>query len=146
MSILAAADLFSRLTYPFITDKLKISSRKTFLIGILILGISRSVLAESRTYNSLIVICAIYGYARALIVVNMTLTISEYCTKNCPEKLPGALGLNMIIKGFCVLTLGQLLGYIRDITSSYPISLHSQNILLVIVFIVWTVELIWYKK
>lgn len=103
-------------------------------------------MAEMSDYKSLIIVCAFFGYCRALTVVNQVLTVSEYCTKHCPEKLPGALGLNMLIKGFSVITLGQLLGYVRDITQSYNMSLHSQNILLSIAMIVWTIELAWYRR
>jgi uncharacterized membrane protein len=79
-------------------------------------------------------------------VVNQILTISEFCTKQYPEKLPGALGINMIMKAVGVITIGVFLGWIRDLSGSYTISLHSQNILISIVMILWVVELTWYKR
>lgn len=107
MSILAAADLASRLTLPTITDKLKVSCRMIFLIGAILLTCTRAILAETADRYQLIIISAIYGYVRAATVVNQNLTISEYTSQ---DKLAGALGLNMITKGFLVITVGQFLG------------------------------------
>lgn len=107
MSILAAADLASRLTLPTITDKLKVSCRMIFLIGAILLTCTRATLAETSSRNKLIIMSAIYGYVRAATVVNQNLTISEYTSQ---DKLAGALGLNMITKGILVITVGQFLG------------------------------------
>lgn len=100
-------DLASRLTLPSITDRLKISCRVIFLIGAILLTISRAILAETSNRTNLIVMSAIYGYVRAATVVNQSLTISEY---SAPDKLSSALSLTMIMKGVFVMTIGQLLG------------------------------------
>lgn len=110
MSVLAAADLASRLTLPSLTDNLKISCRTIFLIGAILLTITRTVLAETLNRHNLIVMSAVYGYVRAATVVNQNLTISEYASQ---EKLGGALSLNMITKGIFVMTIGQLLGNLQ---------------------------------
>jgi hypothetical protein len=115
------------------------------MVGTLTLGIIRSILAELTDFSALIITCALFGYFRAMAVVNQVLTISEFCNKYHPDKIPGALGLNMIIKGIAVISIGQLLGWFRDLTQSYTLSLHSQNILLTIVMIIWTIELTWYR-
>lgn len=146
MTVLAGFDLLSRLTFHIFTDRLRLSHRKTFMVGTLTLGIVRSILAEQTNYTVVIVTCAFFGYFRALTVVNQVMTISEFCTEWYPQKLAGALGLNMIIKGISVITVGELLGWIRDLSGSYAVSLHSQNILLSIVMIVWIIELTWYRK
>lgn len=107
MSILATADLASRLTLPTLTDKLKLSCRAVFLIGAILLTISRTILAETLDRHKLIIMSAIYGYIRAATVVNQNLTISEYASQ---DKLGSALSLNMIAKGIFVMTIGQFLG------------------------------------
>lgn len=141
MSALAACDLLSRLTFNFFTDRMKLSDRSNFMIGTFISGFARSALAELTNFPALVITCALFGYFRALVIVNQILTVSEFCMQKCPEKLPGALGLNMIIKSVSVITLGQLLGWVRELTASYTISLHSQNALLSIAMIVWIIEL-----
>lgn len=146
MSVLAASDLCSRLTFHFLTERFNMSQRSVFMIGILAGGIMRSILAELTNFTALVVTCAFFGYFRALTVVTLVLSISEFCTMWCPEKLPGALGLNMIMKGIAVVTLGQLMGLFRDYTHSYTLSLHLENIVLSVVMIVWVIELKWYKR
>lgn len=136
----------SRLSFHVFTDKLNLSHRSLFMIGTLSLGIVRSILAELTDYRAIMVTCSVFGYLRAIVVVNQLLTLSEFCTNWCPEKLPGALGLNMIIKMISVITIGQIFGLIRDLTNSYVISLHSQNILLSIAMIIWITELTWFKR
>ncbi|GAB0092618.1 monocarboxylate transporter 12 [Sergentomyia squamirostris] len=140
MSILAGMDLMSRLTLPTLTDRFRISCRMIFLTGaILLIGI-RATLAEMTQRTTLLIISGLYGYIRAATVVNQNLCISEHCSQ---EKLPGALGLVMIAKGIAVMSLGQLLGWIRDLTGSYRFSLHMQNILLVIIILFWLPEILW---
>lgn len=107
MSVLAGADLVSRLTLPTITDRLKMSCRVVFLIGAILTTIMRAIFAETMGRFKPILISAIYGYVRAATVVNQNLTISEYASQ---DKLSGALSLNMIAKGISVMLIGQLLG------------------------------------
>lgn len=141
MSILASFDLLSRLTFPFLFERLNISHRTTLMIGVIALGVVRSTLAELTSFQSLIICCAIFGYLRAIFVVNQMLTISEFCTKWFPDKIAGALGINMVFKGFAVITVGQLLAWLRDYFESYNLSLHCQNILLSFVMIIWMIEM-----
>ncbi|XP_037044265.1 monocarboxylate transporter 12 [Bradysia coprophila] len=138
MSVLAGTDLASRLTLPTLTDKFKISCRTLFLSGGFLLLIIRTILAETLHRTNLICMSALYGYFRAAIVVNQNLTISEYVAQ---ERLAGALGLNMITKGIFVITIGQILGWIRDYYQSYPVCLYAQNVLAGIVIITWSTEL-----
>ncbi|KAJ6641682.1 Monocarboxylate transporter 12 [Pseudolycoriella hygida] len=139
MSVLAGTDLASRLTLPTLTDKFKISCRSLFLAGGFLLLIIRSILAETLYRTNLICMSALYGYFRAAIIVNQNLTISEHVSQ---DRLAGALGLNMIMKGIFVITIGQLLGWIRDYYQSYPVCLYAQNVLAGIVIITWSTEII----
>lgn len=139
-----------------------------FLLGAILLTITRTILADTLNRHELLIMSAVYGYVRAATVVNQNLTISEYATE---DKLAGALGLNMIAKGVFVMTIGQLLGkilrhinwhwmhrffsineiifqfsgWIRDYTGSYPVCLYAQNVLLLIVIVIWTPEM-FYRK
>lgn len=164
-------DLASRLTLPAVTDRLKISCRVIFLIGAILLTITRAILAETTNRNHLILMSAVYGYVRAATVVNQNLTISEYSPQ---DKLASSLSLTMIMKGVFVMTIGQFLGknsskylkkknyqksddsrnsfillleigWIRDYTGSYSICLHAQNVLLIIVIIIWLPEILYRK-
>ncbi|XP_067631389.1 monocarboxylate transporter 14 [Eurosta solidaginis] len=138
MSAVAGADIICRLLIPCITDKLKIPYRVVFLMGTIGLLISRAALAESMDMTTIIVMAIFIGMSKSATVLNNNLAISSHCR---PEKLPGGLGLNMIAKGVLVITVGQFLGWIRDYTHSYILSLHAQNILLLLVVLLWAPEL-----
>lgn len=118
MTILAVADLTSRLTLPTITDRLKLSCRIVFLIGAILITILRAILAETLARPKLIIMSAVYGYIRAVTVVNQNLTIAEYANH---DKLSSALGLNMIAKGISVMLIGQFLGELNFIILSFSI-------------------------
>ncbi|XP_053964794.1 monocarboxylate transporter 13 [Anastrepha ludens] len=144
MSAVAGADIVCRLLLPCITDKLNVPYRVVFLLGTVGLLISRAALAESMDMTTIIVMSIFTGMTKSATVLNNNLTISSHCR---PEKLPGGLGLNMIAKGVLVITVGQLLGWIRDYTHSYILCLHAQNILLLLVVLIWVPELFCrYKK
>lgn len=142
LSCLAAFDLLSRLTFHFITDQLNFSNRKTYVAGLVLLCVIRSVLAEITDYRIILVIVSFFGYVRALVVVNQVLLISDLCTKYYPHKFAGALGMNMIFRGVIVLAIGQMMGLIRDHLNSYVLSLHSENLIVAFILIVWLIEYI----
>jgi len=57
------------------------------------------------------------------------------------NKLAGGLGLSMMSKGLIVITVGQLLGWVRDYADSYIICLYVQGAILLVVVMVWTPEI-----
>lgn len=139
MSMVASADLLSRLLLPFATEKLQVPSRMVFLFGTIGLLISRAALAETTDITSLMVLSALTGITKSATVLNNNLAISEYVR---PEKLAGGLGLNMITKAVLVITVGSFLGWIRDFSGSYILCLHVQNIFLGLVIVIWTLEIV----
>lgn len=144
MSLLAGADLTSRLLLPLFTDRLHLSSKLIFLVGIILLGSVRLVLAIVSDKYTVMVVSVVFGSVRAITVIHQNLTVSEYCHKN-PELFGNALGLNMTLKALLVISLGQLLGWVRDYTGSYAMVLHAQNLVLLTVVAIWVPEMIYQK-
>ncbi|KAF5270912.1 hypothetical protein FQA39_LY08293 [Lamprigera yunnana] len=140
MSLLSGADIISRCTLPVMTKWLRISHRMTFLVGTVIWGIIRSILAEQTKYEIIIFLCILCGYIRAAPVLTQNLTVSEYCTDD--NKIPAAVGLNMVAKGISVLAVGQLLGWVRDYTESYSICIHSQDLVMFFVALTWSMDML----
>lgn len=139
MSVLAASDVLSRLTLPTLTSRWHISCRSIFLAGTVLLCIVRALMAATSERWSLIGMSAVFGYTRAATVVNQNLVVSEYATR---ERLAAALGLNMVAKGVAVISIGQLLGWVRDRTRSYPMCMHAQNVCLAVTAVWWTAEIV----
>ncbi|KRT80450.1 membrane transporter [Oryctes borbonicus] len=139
LSVQALTDILARLVLPPICDRIAISKRTFFMVGIFVLGICRSVLAEQTDWTAIMIWLCICGFVRGAAFINFTICISEYSTL---EKLPAAFGLHMVGKGLFVVAIGPILGVIRDMTDSYPICLHSQTCLIMSCFVAWSIEYI----
>lgn len=59
-----------------------------------------------------LVLSVIVGYVRSITVINQNLVVSEYIPKH---ELPSAVGLNMVVKGFFVMAVGEPLGNLLQI-------------------------------
>ncbi|EDW02555.1 monocarboxylate transporter 13 [Drosophila grimshawi] len=138
MSVVAGADIVFRLLLPCITDRLRIPYRVVFLMGTAGMLTSRLFLAETTSLPIIIAMSVLTGMTKSATVINNNLTISAHCRS---EKLAGGLGLSMIAKGVIVILVGQMLGWIRDYSNSYVICLYAQNVVLLLVVLVWTPEI-----
>uniref|UniRef100_A0A6P7F783 Monocarboxylate transporter 9-like isoform X2 n=1 Tax=Diabrotica virgifera virgifera TaxID=50390 RepID=A0A6P7F783_DIAVI len=137
MTALSSADVLGRVTASEICRRLKMSNRKTFMFGATLLAIMRSVEVLMPSYLSLAIVAFIVGYFRAIAVINQNLVISEYIPK---EKLPSAVGLNMVTKALLQLTFGQALGLLKDLWS-YAICIHTLNVITIVVIVSWSFEI-----
>ncbi|XP_066146996.1 monocarboxylate transporter 5 isoform X1 [Euwallacea fornicatus] len=137
LSVQAFTDILARLILPPICDRLDVSKRTLFMSGIFFLGLCRSILAHQTDYVWILVWLVIAGFVRGAALINFAITISEYATL---EKLPAAFGLHNVGKGLFVVTMGPILGKIRDATASYPICLHSQTCLIMTCVLAWSIE------
>jgi hypothetical protein len=135
LSIIAAFDLLSQLTLFLITDKLHISSKNCFLIGIVGSASAKFALISSNHYSIFLIVSAFLGYFRNFTNVNYKLIIADYCSK-WPEKLPSAFSLSMFINSVTLLTLGQFFGWVRD-GNDFFASFCYENILAAFLFLFW---------
>lgn len=140
LSVSAASDIVARLVLPPICDRVKYKKRTLFFVACIFLTISRSVMAEQTDWVPLLITLIICGFFRGATLINYQLTVAECVTL---DKLPAAVGLNMVAKGITVVTLGPLLGLIRDATGSYPIFIHAQSFLMTLGLLAWTAEYIY---
>ncbi|XP_017146507.1 monocarboxylate transporter 13 [Drosophila miranda] len=138
MSVVAGADIVCRLLLPCLTDHLRIPYRVVFLFGTAGLLFARLVLAESQDLGVIIAMSILMGMMKSATVINNNLTISAHCRS---DKLAGGLGLSMMSKGVIVITVGQLLGWVRDYADSYVICLYAQIVLLLVVVLAWAPEI-----
>lgn len=138
LSVVAGADIICRLLLPIVTDHLRIPYRVVFLLGTAGLFVARCVLAESQDLAVIIAMSILMGVMKSGTVINNNLTVSAHCR---PDKLAGGLGLSMMSKGVIVVSVGQLLGWVRDYADSYVMCLYVQGAILLLVVVVWTPEI-----
>lgn len=144
LSITAITDIAARIILPPLFDRTTIKKRTVFLVSIIFVGITRSIMAEQTEWTQLMVWLSICGFFRGSALANFTLTVSEYCSL---EKLPSAFGWHLVGKAVFVICLGPLIGLIRDVTTSYPICIHAQTVCIFLCVFAWAIEyLITYLK
>ncbi|XP_011156579.1 monocarboxylate transporter 1 [Solenopsis invicta] len=137
LSLTAFTDILARLLLPTLFDKFGWKKRIIFWISCLLVGITRSILAEQSEKTLLIAILVVAGFLRGAALVNLNLCISECCTL---KKLPSAFGIFMVFKGLCVVIMSPLIGYIRDVSNSYKICIHVMTALMLVTFLIWSIE------
>lgn len=62
------------------------------------------------------------------------------------SRLPGATGIQLLMSGIVALSLGPVVGWIRDITSNYAIMLHCLNIFTLLTVTSWSLEIYFTKR
>ncbi|TDG40926.1 hypothetical protein AWZ03_012648 [Drosophila navojoa] len=137
LSITAITDIAARIVLPPIFDRTTIKKRTIFLVSIIFVAITRSIMAEQTDWTQLMVWLSICGFFRGSALSNFTLTVSEYCSL---EKLPSAFGWHLVGKALFVISFGPLIGLIRDLTKSYPICIHAQSVCIMICAVAWGIE------
>ncbi|KAH8291649.1 hypothetical protein KR018_010116 [Drosophila ironensis] len=137
LSITAITDIAARIVLPPIFDRTTIKKRTIFLVSIIFVALTRSIMAEQKEWTQLMVWLSICGFFRGSALSNFTLTVSEYCSL---EKLPSAFGWHLVGKALFVVSFGPLIGLIRDLTDSYPICIHTQSVCIMICAFAWGIE------
>lgn len=139
---LTLSDIISRVGYPLIINAAKLSSRFFFIIGVLGLAIVRIALLvmDLHNYKLLLIVCAALGFFRALTVVNQVLIICDFCEDNCPRKLPGTLGLSVVIKSIMLVILSQSFSALRYFSPDLSLHFYSQICFFGLVMFIWIIE------
>lgn len=138
MTALSFSDILGRITVSEVCRRLKLSNKSSFMLGCVLLAITRSCMVEMTEFNYIFTASFFIGYFRAVTVINQNLVISEYIEK---DKLAPAVGLNMVSKGILVVTAGQALGLLKDLFS-FRICIHILNVILLTVVSSWSLEAI----
>ncbi|XP_052900185.1 uncharacterized protein LOC128306653 [Anopheles moucheti] len=139
LSVSALTDIAARIIVPPIGDRLKIRKRYIFMVSLIFVAITRSIVAHQRTYADVMIWLSVTGFFRGVALANFTLCVSEYSSL---EKLPAAFGWHMVGKAVFVIAFGPLIGAIRDWTDSYAICIHSQSFCIFLCVAAWSVELL----
>lgn len=139
LSVSALTDIAARIIVPPIGDRLKLRKRYIFMVALIFVAISRSIVAHQRTYTEVMIWLSVTGFFRGVALANFTLCVSEYSSL---EKLPAAFGWHMVGKALFVIAFGPLIGAIRDWTDSYAICIHSQSCCILLCIVAWSIELL----
>ena len=143
MSLLAGVDVGTRLIIPFVADFIGWQNRTFFLVGVCGIAAGRIVLAHVQNYEVTLAVAILIGIGKALRTVFVALVISSHVPLS---RLPGATGIQLLTSGIVFLTLGPIVGWIRDVTSNYMIMLHCLNLFTYLTTISWLLEIYFVKR
>ncbi|XP_013185925.2 uncharacterized protein LOC106131374 isoform X2 [Amyelois transitella] len=136
MSLLAGIDICVRFCIPFVAGKIGWDNNSFFLFGVMSMAMGRVVLAYCQNYSVVLLVAAMIGFGKGLRTVFMALVIPTHVPLH---KLPGATGIQLITAGVVYLTLGPVVGWIKD-NASTAVTLHCLNIFTWLTAISWGLE------
>lgn len=145
LSVAAATDVVARLVLPWLAALCKLSARNMYLLGCITSAVARSAFVSVTGFTWLAVMSGVVGFFRGAMVVNLSLTVAEYCSL---ERFPAAYGLYMVINGLITVILGPLVGILRDGSGSYQLCIHVLSIAMLLCALSWICELVvkWHQK
>ncbi|KAH9641901.1 hypothetical protein HF086_011651 [Spodoptera exigua] len=136
MSLLAGVDICVRFCIPFVAGKIGWDNNSFFLFGVMSMAMGRVVLAYCQKYYVVLLVAVMIGFGKGLRTVFMALVIPTHVPLH---KLPGATGIQLITAGMVYLTLGPVVGWIKD-NASTAVTLHCLNIFTWLTAISWGLE------
>ncbi|GAB0100903.1 hypothetical protein DMENIID0001_170010 [Sergentomyia squamirostris] len=142
MSLLAIADIIFRFVAPFIGDYFHQPARKMYLYSLVMLIAGRSCVPLAKTHSVMLGVGFFLGVAKGVRSVYMSLVLPNYVSI---ERLATASGLQMMTNGLLLVTIGPLMGVIRDISGSYVKCIILLNLVTCTTIIMWVGEMIYLK-
>lgn len=146
MSVAAGADVVARLVLPWLSVACNITPRTAYLLGCFTSAIARSVFASMHAgFEAMAVMSGVVGFLKGAMVVNLSLTIAQHCSL---DRFAAAYSLYMVINGLLTVTLGPLVGVLRDATGSFPVCIHVLSAVLMLCALTWTLEyiIVWHRN
>lgn len=95
---------------------------------------------DLHNYQLMLILCAVLGFFRALTVVNQISILADFAEENCHTKLPGTLGLSVVIKALMLVIFGWIFDRCTEASSDSAVNFYLQIILLLIITFVWIIE------
>ncbi|KAM3968172.1 LOW QUALITY PROTEIN: uncharacterized protein ACR2FA_006302 [Aphomia sociella] len=135
MSLLAGIDICVRFCIPFVAGKIGWDNI-FFLFGVMSMAMGRVVLAYCQTYSVVLFVAVMIGFGKGLRTVFMALVIPTHVPIH---KLPGATGIQLLTAGIVYLSLGPVVGWIKD-NASTAVTLHCLNIFTWLTALSWGLE------
>lgn len=132
-----AMDMSARLCLGVFGQFFRLKSRYMFYSGALLTAVFRLVLIQFNTYTPLLIITGILGSLRSLVHIAQPIVLAEYVPI---ERYPPAYGLYMLLAGAISLSVGPIIGFIRDYTGSYAIAFNMLTACNICCVLPWTAE------
>ncbi|XP_028029972.1 monocarboxylate transporter 9-like [Bombyx mandarina] len=139
-----ATDMCARLFLGVAGQFFIMNSRYMFFIGALFAAAFRLVMIQFTTYLPLLILTGILGALRSLVHIAQPIVMAEHVPI---ELYPSAYGLYMLLAGAISLSVGPMIGFIRDFTGSYVVAFVMLAACNLCCVVPWAIEFIFrYNK
>ncbi|CAG5077919.1 Similar to SLC16A9: Monocarboxylate transporter 9 (Gallus gallus) [Cotesia congregata] len=139
MSTMGFVDLMMRGVSPFIAEWLRQTPRKMYLVSLLMLILSRSIVTIFSDFTSMIIMAVGIGFAKGSRSVFMSLVVPSYVPI---ERLAHATGIQIFVNGVIIGALSPVLGIIREAKGNYVPCIFLINLMSAITIVMWSAEMI----
>lgn len=142
MFAISISDVIFRVAYPMIHNKVKMTSRNLFLIGLVGLAALRLIIINMNmdNYGLVVIFCSVLGAFRAVTVINQVLVLVDFSEDYCPAKLPGVLGLSVVIKAALLYFFSWMYDAMRKVEPPFMMNFYTQIVLYVVIIFLWIME------
>ncbi|CAH1639902.1 unnamed protein product [Spodoptera littoralis] len=139
-----ATDMSARLFLGVAGQFFRMNSRYMFFCGALFTAIFRFVFIQFTTYVPLLILTGVLGSLRSLVHIAQPIVLAEYVPI---ERYPPAYGLYMLLAGAISLSVGPMIGFVRDYTGSYAIAFNMLTVCNLLCVLPWAIEgVVKYRK
>ncbi|KAJ2948059.1 hypothetical protein O0L34_g9856 [Tuta absoluta] len=137
ISVGGATDMAARLMLGVAAQFFVMNSRYMFFAGALLSAIVRLAFIQFTTYLPLLILTAFLGSLRSLVHISQPIVMADHVPI---ERYPPAYGLYMLLSGALSLSVGPMIGFLRDYTGSYIIAFNMLTACNFCCVVPWTIE------
>ncbi|CAK1578567.1 unnamed protein product [Parnassius mnemosyne] len=142
MAVIGFSDTLFRFVSPFIGEWCHKPPRVMYLVSLIVIIIIRSLMLFTTSFTGMLFVAIAIGITKGVRTVYMNIVIPSYVPL---ERLPFASGIQMFFNGIVIITLGSLLGRIREASGTYRIPIIVLNFVTFATVMLWSIEFLYFK-
>ncbi|CAH2062939.1 unnamed protein product, partial [Iphiclides podalirius] len=142
MAVIGFSDTLFRFISPFIGEWCHRPPRVMYLVSLLVIIIIRSLMLFTTSFTGMLFVALAIGVTKGVRTVYMNIVIPSYVPL---ERLPFASGIQMFFNGIVIITIGSLLGRIREASGSYRLPIVILNLVTLLTILSWSIEFLYFK-
>ncbi|XP_052738138.1 uncharacterized protein LOC112045998 [Bicyclus anynana] len=142
MAVIGFSDTVFRFVSPFIGEWCHKPPRVMYLVSLIIIIFIRTIMLFTTTFTEMLFVALAMGVTKGVRTVYMNIIIPSYVPL---ERLPFASGIQMFLNGIIIITIGSLLGRVRDFSGSYQIPITILNVVTMLTVISWSAEFLYFR-
>ncbi|XP_049865094.1 monocarboxylate transporter 9-like [Pectinophora gossypiella] len=142
MAVIGFSDTLFRFVSPFIGEWCNKPPRVMYLISLLLVIFTRTMMLFTSSFVGMLLVALALGITKGVRTVYMNIVIPNHVPL---ERLPFASGIQMFFNGIIIITIGSLLGRLREASGSYQIPIIVLNVVTMVTVVLWCTEFMYFR-